>query len=138
MSPLTVFVRALLKSSAICFGVAIALVEPSFDGSPSRPAVAHQSPVQEAIDGLIDALKDPDPGVRRNAAVALGELRSARAVPALIDATRDERSDVRSGATAAIRQITKAHADAAQALPELGRAFGTRLTRRSSALSRGD
>jgi hypothetical protein len=129
MSPLTVFVRALLKSSAICLGVAIAVVQPSFNGTSSRRAVAHPSPAQAAIDGLVSALKDSDPGVRRNAAAALGELRSARAVPALIDATRDERAEVRSSAAAAIRRITAAHSAAAQALPKLGRALGIDLAR---------
>lgn len=74
MSPMTVFVRVLLKSSAICLGAALAIVQPSFDGGPSRRAVAQQSPVQAAIDGLVNALSDPDPGVRRNAAIALGDL----------------------------------------------------------------
>jgi HEAT repeat protein len=77
MSPMTVFVRALLKSSAICLGVALAIVQPSFGGGPPRRAVAQQSPTQAAIDGLVEALRDPDPGVRRNAAFALGELRAA-------------------------------------------------------------
>lgn len=129
MSPLTVFVRMLLKSSAICLGVAIGVIQPSFTGEPSRPAVAHPSPAQAAIDGLVNALQDQDPGVRRQAAVALGELGSARAVPALIDATRDEQAEVRSSAATAIRQITTAHSAAAHALPELGRAFGIDLTR---------
>ena len=78
MSPMTVFVRALLKSSAICLGVALAIVQPSFGGGPPRRAVAQQSPTQAAIDGLVEALRDPDPGVRRNAAIALGELRAAK------------------------------------------------------------
>jgi hypothetical protein len=144
MSPLTVFVRALLKSSAICLGVAIAIVQPSFDGGPSRRAVAQQSPVQAAIDGLVNALKDPDPGVRRNAAIALGELRSARAVPALIAASWDGNDEVRSRASAALRQIEEANPAivvtdalrgmdgrigraAANALPGVGRAFGIDL-----------
>lgn len=130
MSPLTVFVRVLLKSSAISLGVAIAVLQPSLTGGSPRRAVAHPSPAQAALDGLVHALEDSDPGVRRNAAVALGELRCARAIPALIDATRDQRAEVRSSAAEAIRKIASAHSAAAEALPGLGRALGLDLTRR--------
>ena len=50
---------------------------------------AQKSPAEAAIDALIGALKDSDAGVRRQAAHALGQMRSARAVPALIDALKD-------------------------------------------------
>ncbi len=94
MSPMTVFVRALLKSSAICLGVALAIVQPSFGGGPPRRAVAQQSPTQAAIDGLVEALRDPDPGVRRNAAFALGELRAANISRQALVASRRSQSAV--------------------------------------------
>lgn len=133
MSPMTVFVRVLLKSSAICLGVALAIVQPSFDGRPSPRAVAQQSPVQAAIDGLVNALTDPDPGVRRSAAIALGDLRAARAVPALIAATRDGNAEVRSRASEAIRQIQDANpaiavTDALRGMHgHIGRTFGIEI-----------
>jgi HEAT repeat protein len=105
MTPLSVFVKALMKSSAISLGIAIGVVQPSFDFGPPRQATAHQSPTEGAIDGLLVALRDPDPGVRRYAAGALGRLRARRAVPALIAAIRDARPDVRFEAVNALGTI---------------------------------
>lgn len=105
MSPLNVFVRTLMKSSAICLGIALAVVQPSFDGGPSRRATAHPSPTEGAIDGLLVALDDDDPGVRGYAAAALGKLRSRRAVPALIGAARDSQPEVRMQAVTALGKI---------------------------------
>jgi hypothetical protein len=62
MSPLAVFVRTLSRSSAICLGIALVVVSPSFDWSPTRAARAQKSPVEAAVDGLIVALKDTDAG----------------------------------------------------------------------------
>ena len=105
MSPLTVFVRTLAKSSAICLGIALAVVHPAVEGGPPRQATAQQSPTEAAIDGLLIALKDPDPGVRRYSADALGRLRASRAVPALIDAVHDPQPDVRFEAITALGSI---------------------------------
>lgn len=105
MSPLTVFVRTLLKSSAICLGIALAVVQPSVDEGASRQATAHPSPTEAAIDGLLVALDDADPGVRGYAAAALGKLRSRRAVPALIDVVRDSQPEVRMQAVTALGKI---------------------------------
>lgn len=115
MTPLSVFVRALLKSSAICLGIAIAVVQPSMEFGPPRQATAQQSPREGAIDGLLAALGDADPGVRRYAADALGRLRAARAVPALIEAMRDARPDVRVQAVRALGAIGDSRAAAALA-----------------------
>ena len=91
MSPLAVFFRTLSRSSAICLGIGLVIVNPPFDWSPGRAmtsaarltgVTAQKSPNEAAIDGLIGALKDSDAGVRRQAALALGELRSPRSVPA--------------------------------------------------------
>ena len=148
--------QSVVEVERVLLSVAIAIIQPSFDGGPSRRAVAQQSPVQAAIDGLVNALTDPDPGVRRNAAIALGELRSARAVPALIAASWDGNDEVRSRASAALRQIEEANPAivvtdalrgmdgrigraAANALPGVGRAFGiefARLSPQSSVVSR--
>jgi HEAT repeat protein len=105
MSPLSVFVRTLMKSSAICLGIAFAVVQPSFDGGPPRRATAHSSPTEAAVDGLLVALEDADPGVRGYAAASLGKLRSRRAVPALIDVAGDRQPDVRMQAVTALGKI---------------------------------
>ena len=104
MSPLAVFVRTLLKSSAICFGIAIAVVQPTVRPGKNM-AIAQNSPTQAATDGLIAALKDPDAGVRGHAAAALGQLRSREAVPALITAAGDSEVDVRRRALKALAEI---------------------------------
>jgi HEAT repeat protein len=83
MSPLAVFFRALSRSSAICLGIGLAIVNPPFDWSPGRAmtsaaqltgVTAQKSPSEGAIDGLFGALKDEDACVRRAAAVALAAL----------------------------------------------------------------
>ena len=83
MSPLAVFFRTLSRSTAVCLGVGLAIVNPSLEWSPGRPnaltpqmritgVTAQKSPNERAVDGLIIALKDSDAGVRRQAAIALG------------------------------------------------------------------
>ena len=104
MSPLTVFIRTLLKSSAICLGIAIAIVQPTVRPDKNM-AIAQKSPTQAATDGLIAALNDSDAGVRSYAAAALGQLRSREAVPALITAVRDKEVDVRRRALKALAEI---------------------------------
>ena len=85
MSPLTVFLRTLFKSSAIFLGAGLIFLNPSLDGFAKRNAVtAQKSANEQAVDALTAALKDSDTGVRRQAAFALGQLRSTRALPALI------------------------------------------------------
>ena len=75
MTPLTVFFRTLLKSSAIFIGAGYIMLHPSLDvRSGARSAVtAQKSPSEAATDALIVALKDSDAGVRRQAASAFGE-----------------------------------------------------------------
>jgi len=51
------------------------------------------------------ALKDPDKGVRREAAKALGAIKDARAVAALLQALRDEDTNVRVFAAYALGEI---------------------------------
>ncbi len=94
MTPLAVFVRTLLKTSAIFIGVTTVMLHPSFEwsrasGSSSSRVTARQNPTEAAVDGLVAALKDTDAGVRRQAAAALGEIGNARAVTGLMDALKD-------------------------------------------------
>jgi HEAT repeat protein len=104
MSPLTVFLRTLAKSTAIFLGAGAIFLNPSLELSGSRAVTAQKSPAEMAADMLISALKDTDAGVRRQAAHSLGQMRSSRAVPALMDAMKDENGDVRAQAMWALAE----------------------------------
>ena len=79
MSPFAVFFRTLSRSSAICLGIGMIVINPPLEWSPGRAmtqvrltgVTAQKSPNEAAIDGLIGALKDSDAGVRKHAALAL-------------------------------------------------------------------
>jgi HEAT repeat protein len=58
------------------------------------------------VRALCGALQDPDAGVRRKAAQALGRQGSRQAVPRLIEALGDSSPRVRSQAAAALKAIT--------------------------------
>jgi HEAT repeat protein len=121
MSPLAVFVRTLMKTSAVFIGATAVLLHPSLEWrSSSRSTAAQQSasqgidwlgvtaqqaPAEAAIDALVAALKDADAGVKRQAAAALGEIGNTRAVPGLIDALKDSDADVRQRAISALGEI---------------------------------
>src|SRR6187200_481851 len=106
MTPLTVFVRTLMKTSAIFIGVTVVMLHPSLQWTTaSRGVTAQQSPAEEAIDGLIAALKDTDAGVRRQVASTLGELGNRRAVPALIAALKDSDVGVRGHVVDALGEL---------------------------------
>ena len=105
MSPLTVFLRTLAKSTAIFLGAGVIFLNPTLDLVGSRAVTAQKSPAEAAADVLIGALKDSDAGVRRQAAHSLGQMRSARAVPALIDAMKDENAEVRAQAMWALAEV---------------------------------
>ena len=49
----------------------------------------------ETLPTLIEFLKDPDPDLRMQAALAIGEQRDPRGVPALVEALKDENRNVR-------------------------------------------
>jgi hypothetical protein len=112
MSPLTVFIRTLAKSTAIFLGAGLIFLNPSLEvtglselkrlstgGSIGGLGVtAQKSPAEQAVDALIGALKDTDAGVRRQAAHTLGEMHSAQAVPALMEALKDQNAEVRTQA----------------------------------------
>lgn len=65
---------------------------------------------RRAVDPLITALKDEDPGARMWATEALGNLRDARAVEPLISALKDEASNVRLEAAKALGKLGDARA----------------------------
>jgi HEAT repeat protein len=75
---------------------------------------------KDAILGLVKALHDKDPFVRRCAAAALGEATTEFdiIVPALLDSLRDEAPDVREHATYALVKI------GSPAVPSLVKALG--------------
>src|SRR5258708_22705968 len=115
MSPVTVFFRTLLKSSAIFIGAAAIVLNPALEwraatqatGSAMRGTIvgAQQGGSEAAIDGLIAALKDTDAGVRRAAVNALAELNSRRAVPALSARPKDGDPELRGAIAAALGEI---------------------------------
>jgi HEAT repeat protein len=86
MSPVTVFFRTLLKSSAIFIGTAAVFLHPSLEwhGAVDRTTVGAQPGArQAAIAALVVALNDPDARVRSTAADALGELRATARIVAV-------------------------------------------------------
>ena len=107
MSPITVFVRTLLKTSAIFIGFTTIMLHPSLEWTSPSPTkvTAGQSPREGAVDALVGALKDSDAGVRRQAAAALGELGNTRAVTGLTEALKDADADVRAHAISALAEI---------------------------------
>jgi HEAT repeat protein len=116
MTPLALFVRTLLRTSAIFLGVTLVFLHPNLEWSARENVTAKQSPVEAAIDGLIGALEDSDAGVRRQAAAALGHVRAPRALPALVAALKDEEPRVRQRAALALGEIGDSRA--VQALTE--------------------
>ena len=109
MSPVTVFFRTLLKSSAIFVGAAAVFLHPSLEwrgATAERTTVGAQQRFSEAaVDALIGALSDTDAGVRLQAAHALGTLNVTRSVPALISAMADNDHAVRASAIDALGVI---------------------------------
>jgi HEAT repeat protein len=115
MSVATVFVRTLLKASAIFFGTTLVLVNPTFEWEAPRGAVtAQKSPAKAAVDGLIAVLRDPSVAVRREAALALGRIGDASALPWLFSALDDDSAVVRGAAAQAIAEIKAGHRSAVQ------------------------
>src|SRR5580765_1422194 len=108
MTPLAVFVRTFLKTSAIFIGVTAVMLHPSLQWSEatgSSRVIAGQGQTEMAVDALVGALKDTDAGVRRQAAAALGQFGNARAVTGLMEALKDGDPDVRQHALSALGEI---------------------------------
>ena len=105
MTPLGLFLRSLSRWSAVFLGAGLVFANPSRPWSASRTATAQKSPAHAASDALTAALADADADVRRQAAGALGRLRSTTAVPALAGALRDPSRQVRIEALFALAAI---------------------------------
>src|SRR6478609_2494980 len=108
MTPLAVFVRTFLKTSAIFIGVTAVMLHPSLQWSEatgSSRVIAGQGQTEMAVDALVGALKDTDAGVRRQAAAALGEFGDASAVDPLIAVIRDANADVRRHVIGALGEL---------------------------------
>ena len=105
MSPIAVFFRTLMKTSAIFIGTTLVFLHPPLDWTNGRAVTAGQSGTEAVIDALTGALKDPDAGVRREAAAALGNRSSRRAVPALLAALKDTDVQVRVRVISALGEI---------------------------------
>ncbi len=113
MTPLEVFVRTLLKTSAIFIATTFVFLHPPLDWSPGRTVTAHQSPADAAVDALVLALRDSDRHVRRTAAASLARLANPRALRALTTAMHsDPDAAVRQHAS---RGVTNIRARAAAA-----------------------
>ena len=80
MSPLALFVRTVMKTSAICIGATWVVMHPTLDWSASRATslTAQPGPNGAAVQGLVAALGDEDGNVRREAAAALDRIRTAQ------------------------------------------------------------
>ncbi|MCB9593617.1 MAG: HEAT repeat domain-containing protein [Sandaracinaceae bacterium] len=93
------------------------------DASRRREVVEQLSsyPAAEVRDPLLGALEDEDPGVRAQAAEAVGRVRLREAVPLLLDWLDDPDADVRAAASRALGSIGEE-----QAVPRLVRVLGDR------------
>lgn len=106
MTPLAVFVRTLLRTSAIFIGTTLVFLHPPLDWSPGRTVTAHQSPADAAVDALVLALHDSDRHVRRTAAASLARLANPRSLRALTTAMhRDPDEAVRQHASRGVTNI---------------------------------
>lgn len=93
MTPMAVFIRTLLKTSAIFIGTTLVFLHPPLDWSPARTVTAHQSPADAAADALVLALHDSDLHVRRTAAASLARLANPRSLSALTNAMTGDRDE---------------------------------------------
>src|SRR4029078_8871893 len=135
MSPVPVFFRTLLKSSAIFIGAATIFLNPGLEwrsgtqatGSAPRGTSVYtaQGGREGTVDALIVALKDTDAGVRRQAARALTELNSQRAAAALARPSRAQRVEAPARGAGARRR-----AQGRRPRAPLGDRLGPRRARR--------
>ena len=106
MTPLAVFVRTLLKTSAIFIGTTFVFLHPPLDWSPGRTVTAHQSPADAAVDALVVALQDSDRHVSRTAAASLARLANPRSLRALTRAMNSDPDEaVRQHASRGVTNI---------------------------------
>ncbi len=100
------------------------------------PSLLTQSTQSDTVDprivaSLVKTLRDPDPGVRKEAATALGRLRAKSAVPGLIAALDDEYAGVRASAASALGRLK----DVSSVEPLIGALSDTSRTVRKQVLS---
>ena len=107
MTATDVFIRTLLKSSAIFLGTTLVFLHPPMDITRSPAVVAQKSPRAAAVDGLIHALGDDDVRVRRAAVASLARMNEPRAIPALIAALDDQDPVVRHRAAQAVARLQR-------------------------------
>src|SRR5215203_3182463 len=115
MSPLAVFVRTLLRTSAIFIGTTFVFLHPPSEWSArtltawnaERTVTAAKSGNEMAVDALLGVINDCDPGVRRQAAASLGAIANPRALPALRMMLHDAEPAVRRTALASINKIDR-------------------------------
>lgn len=107
MNAATVFVKTLLKTSAIFIGTTIVFLHPPLDWTPGRAVSAVPSPAEMALSALIGALDDSDAAVRRQAAASLGTIGNPRAIPALRNKLDDGEPAVRRAALRAISKLER-------------------------------
>ena len=105
MTPMAVFVRTLLKTSAIFIGTTVIFLHPPLDWSPARTVTAQQSPADAAIEALVVALHDSDRHVRRTTAASLARLAHPRSLRALTVASTDPDPIVRQHALRGVANI---------------------------------
>ena len=99
------------KLSWVLFVLALFFVGPvqaqdKKKGAKKEKTVVYQG---KTLEQWIEALKDKDVNVRREAAEALGELgeKAVKAVPALTQALKDKDEKVRKAAKEALEKIQK-------------------------------
>lgn len=128
MDPYWLFLKTLVNTVVSLMGAAAVLFtsgpvsssEPSrrplylraaYTGTAVGGAQASQMDRQDAVvDALVGALKDTDADVRKQAAIALGEIGNPRAVDGLITALADKQAEVRRVAAVALGEIGDARA----------------------------
>jgi HEAT repeat protein len=92
MTPLAVFLRTFLRTSAIFVGASIVFLHPPLEWSSGNGAArAQKSPIEAAVDGLLVA--------------PLGEIGDPQALPALNAALKDKDPRIRRYAAKAISRI---------------------------------
>ena len=110
MSPLTVFIRTLLKSSAIFIGTTVIFLNPRLEVS-ARP-----SPYAMRYNSLVEALNDRDPDVRKIAARSLQRITAPGGLASPDPATRTRAAcdlkDMGRDAAPMIAELTALLADA--------------------------
>jgi HEAT repeat protein len=107
MTPLALFVRTLLRTSAIFIGTAIVFLHPPLDWRAGRTVTAVQSGKEMALDALMAVMNDSDVGVRRQVAASLGASANPRALPALRMMLHDAEPAVRRAALSSITKIER-------------------------------